>query len=280
METYKLSNGVEIPKLGFGTWQLEEGEMAYNSVSKALEYGYNHIDTAQAYGNEKSVGQAIIDSGVNREDIFLTTKVWNTRGTYEEAYSSIQRSMAKLQVDYLDLLLIHWPNPKAFREDDAWKERNKEVWRAMEDFYKEGKIKAVGISNFQIHHIEELLKTAEVVPHVNQISLSPGLTQDELVKYCQDKEIQIEAYSPLGKGGAFSNETLKEMAAKYDRTVAQICLRWSLHHGFLPLPRSKTPANIKSNLNIFDFDLSPEDIERLNHLEGIVEMTDPDKGDF
>ena len=183
METYTLSNGVTIPKIGFGTWQIAEGEEVYKSVSFALKAGYTHIDTAQIYGNEVSVGKAIADSEVARKDIFLTTKLWNDKHDYDLAKASIDESLERLGVDYLDLLLIHWPNPKALRENDAWKAGNAGAWKAMEEAYKDGKVRAIGVSNFMQHHLEALLETAEIVPHVNQILLAPGCAQEDLVAY-------------------------------------------------------------------------------------------------
>lgn len=276
MENYQLSNGVEIPKVGFGTWKLEEGEIAYQSVLKALECGYRHIDTAQVYGNERSVGKAMKDSGVPREEIFLTTKVWNDKGTAEEAKASIEESFEKLQVDYVDLLLIHWPNPEKFQANDGWKERNAQVWSAMEAYYNEGKVKAIGVSNFLQHHLEELFKTAKIKPQVNQIKLSPGLPQEDLVAFCREHDMLLEAYSPLGKGAAFSDETLKALAEKYDCTVAQLALQWSYQHEFLPLPRSQNPENIKSNLEVKGFEIAEEDMETMDNIEGLVEAPDPD----
>lgn len=179
MEDYTLSNGLKIPKIGFGTWQIPEGDEAYNSVAYALEVGYRHVDTAQIYGNEVSVGRAIADSGLSREDIFLTTKVWNDKHSYDLAKESIDESLKKLGTDYLDLLLIHWPNPKALRENDAWKAGNAGAWKAMEEAYKEGKVKAIGVSNFMIHHLEALFETAEIKPHVNQVPLAPGCPQED-----------------------------------------------------------------------------------------------------
>lgn len=280
METYQLSNGNAIPKIGFGTWNVADGKEAYDSVSFALNEGYRHIDTAQAYKNESSVGQAIKDSKINRQDIFLTTKVWNDKHSYELAKASIEESLSKLQVDYLDLLLIHWPNPKPLRQDDAWKKANAETWKAFEEFYKAGKVKAIGVSNFMIHHLEELFKTAEIKPMVNQILLAPGCPQDDLVAFCQDHNILLEAYSPLGTGSIFKNDLAKKIAQKYQKSVAQIALRWSLQKGFLPLPKSVTPKNITSNLAIFDFELDDKDIETLDHIEGVKTQADPDEVDF
>lgn len=277
MEDYTLSNGLKIPKIGFGTWQIPEGDEAYNSVAYALEVGYRHVDTAQIYGNEVSVGRAIADSGLSREDIFLTTKVWNDKHSYDLAKESIDESLKKLGTDYLDLLLIHWPNPKALRENDAWKAGNAGAWKAMEEAYKEGKVKAIGVSNFMIHHLEALFETAEIKPHVNQVLLAPGCPQEELTAFCNEHDILLEAYSPLGTGSIFSNETAKEVAESNNKSVAQVALRWSLQKGFLPLPKSVTPKNIKANLDIFDFTLSDEDMAKLDSLQGVKAQEDPDK---
>ncbi|MFV8210576.1 aldo/keto reductase [Streptococcus pluranimalium] len=278
METYILSNGVTIPKLGFGTWQIPDGDEAYQAVSHALKVGYTHIDTAQAYKNEASVGRAIADSGVARKDIFLTTKVWNSNHSYDLAKASIEESLQKLGVDYIDLLLIHWPNPKAFR--DNWKEANAETWRAMEEFYEAGKVRAIGVSNFMQHHLEALFETAKVKPMVNQILLAPGCPQDELVAFCRQEDILLEAYSPLGTGAIFKNELANELADKYGKSVAQIALRWSLQKEFLPLPKSVTPKNITSNLDIFDFVISDEDEDKLDTVQGVATQKDPDSVEF
>lgn len=278
METYILSNGITIPKLGFGTWQIPDGDEAYQAVSHALKVGYTHIDTAQAYKNEASVGRAIADSGVARKDIFLTTKVWNSNHSYDLAKASIEESLQKLGVDYIDLLLIHWPNPKAFR--DNWKEANAETWRAMEEFYEAGKVRAIGVSNFMQHHLEALFETAKVKPMVNQILLAPGCPQDELVAFCRQEDILLEAYSPLGTGAIFKNELANELADKYGKSVAQIALRWSLQKEFLPLPKSVTPKNITSNLDIFDFVISDEDEDKLDTVQGVATQKDPDSVEF
>lgn len=278
METYILSNGVTIPKLGFGTWQIPDGDEAYQAVSHALKVGYTHIDTAQAYKNEASVGRAIADSGVARKDIFLTTKVWNSNHSYDLAKASIEESLQKLGVDYIDLLLIHWPNPKAFR--DNWKEANTETWRAMEEFYEAGKVCAIGVSNFMQHHLKTLFETAKVKPMVNQILLAPGCPQDELVAFCRQEDILLEAYSPLGTGAIFKNELANELADKYGKSVAQIALRWSLQKEFLPLPKSVTPKNITSNLDIFDFVISDEDEDKLDKVQGVATQKDPDSVEF
>lgn len=278
MENYTLSNGVTIPKIGFGTWQIPDGEEVYNSVSHALKVGYTHVDTAQIYRNEVGVGRAIADSDLAREEIFLTTKVWNDKHDYDLAKASIEESLEKLGVDYVDLFLIHWPNPKAIR--DSWKEGNAVAWKALEEAYKAGKIRAIGVSNFMIHHLEALFETAEIKPHVNQVLLAPGCPQEELAAFCAKHDILLEAYSPLGTGSIFQNETVQELAAKYGKSVAQVALRWSLQKGFLPLPKSVTPANIEANLNIFDFELSAEDVAVLDKVEGVSQQTDPDQTNF
>lgn len=280
MEHFTLANGVRIPKIGFGTWQIPEGDEAYKSVAHALKVGYTHVDTAQIYGNEVSVGRAIADSGLAREDIFLTTKVWNDKHDYDLAKASIEESLTKLGVDYVDLLLIHWPNPKALRENDAWKAGNAGAWKAMEEAYKAGKVRAIGVSNFMIHHLEALFETAEIKPQVNQVLLAPGCPQDDLVAFCEQHGILLEAYSPLGTGTIFGNEVAQDIATANGKSVAQVALRWSLQKGFLPLPKSVTPANIEANLDIFDFELSVEDMGKLDKLEGVKAQVDPDTVNF
>ncbi|KAA9300537.1 MULTISPECIES: aldo/keto reductase [Aerococcus] len=280
METYQLVNGQTIPKIGFGTWQLEDGEPVIQAVKNALNAGYRHIDTAQTYGNEAGVGQAIQASDVPREEIFLTTKIWNDKGTYEDTLASFEESLNKLQTNYVDLLLIHWPNPKPFRQEPGFEVRNREVWRALETLYKEGKAKAIGVSNFLEKHLEPLFQTAEIKPMVNQIKLAPGLSQDELVAYCRDHDILVEAYSPLGSGQIFDNQELQAIADKHDRSLAQIALAWSLAHDFLPLPRSKTPKHILSNYEVFDIDLTPEEVRQIDQIKDLTEAPDPDTKDF
>lgn len=274
-DTYTLNNGVEIPCIGFGTWQTPDGEVAVASVLKALEAGYRHIDTAQAYKNEESVGLAIKQSGIDRKELFITSKLANPSHGYQETLDAFELSLKKLQTDYLDLFLIHWPNPVYYR--DHWQKTNAETWRAFEELYAAGKIRSIGISNFLPHHIDALLETAKVVPMVNQIRLCPGDTQDELTAYCRKKNILLEAYSPLGTGKIFEVEAMQQLAEKYDRTIAQICLRWSLQMGFLPLPKSVTPARIIENTQVFDFELEEKDVELICNLKGCVGYsTDPD----
>lgn len=276
---YQLSNGVQIPCLGFGTWQTPDGDVAVSSVRCAIEAGYRHIDTAQAYGNEESVGQGIQESGVKREELFVTTKLWNENRGYDVIMRSFDESMKKLGLDYLDLFLIHWPNPVMFREH--WQQVNAETWKTFEKLYRTGRVRAIGVSNFRPHHLEELAKTAEIMPMVNQIRLCPGNTQDEVVAYCRAHDMLLEAYSPLGVGGIFSVPEMQRIAEKYQRSVAQICIRWSLQRGYLPLPKSVTPSRIQENLKVFDFELEVSDVQLIADLKGCVGFEcDPDATNF
>lgn len=276
---YKLNSGYEIPALGFGTWQTPDGDVAEVSVRTALEAGYRHIDTAATYGNEVSVGEGIKNSGVSREDIFLTTKLWNDAHGYQLAKDALKESMDKLGVDYLDLYLIHWPNPKELR--DNWAEANAEAWRAMEEAVEAGLVRSIGVSNFHPHHMEELLKTAKIVPAVNQIYISPSDQQEKLVAYNNEHGILSQAYSPLGTGTILTDSELLAIATKYAKTPAQVAIRWSLQKGFNPLPKSVTPSRIVENFNVFDFELSREDMKTIDGLKGIgKEALDPDNLDF
>ncbi|MDQ7252763.1 aldo/keto reductase [Pediococcus pentosaceus] len=278
-DTYTLNNGVKIPVVGFGTWQSKDGDEAYNAVKAALEAGYRHIDTAAAYGNEESVGKAIKDSGIDRKELFITSKLWNRDHGYESAKKALDTSLTKLGTDYLDLYLIHWPNPVQFR--DEWQQRNADSWRAMEEALDAGKVRAIGVSNFRAHHLDELLKTAKVTPAVNQIFLNPSDTEDEVVAYNKEHGILSEAYSPLGTGKIFTIPELKDIAAKYNKSVAQVVLRWSLQHGFLPLPKSVHADRIKQNTEIFDFELSDDDIKKIDGFHGVAGLAqDPDTTDF
>ena len=262
--TYKLSNGVEIPMVGFGTWQTPNGETAISSVEEALKVGYRHIDTAAVYGNEESVGIAIKNSGIDRKEIFITSKVWNSNQGYETTLKAFEESLKKLQLDYLDLYLIHWPVPKIFKE--TWEETSIGTWKAIEELYKAGKIRAIGVSNFKAHHIKNLTDNCEIVPMVNQIQLSPGVDQKETIEYCKENNILVEAYSPLSTGKIFNVKEIIDMAARYNKSVSQIALRWSIQNGYLPLPKSVTPSRIKENSEIFDFEISKEDMEFINNL--------------
>lgn len=278
---YTLNSGYKIPVIGFGTWQTPEGVVAKDSVKKALESGYRHIDTASVYGNEKSVGEGIKESQIPREEIFLTTKLWNDKHSYEDAKEAIHTSMELLGVDYLDLYLIHWPNPKHLQKGDAWKKANQETWRAMEEAVEAGLIKSIGVSNFMPHHLESLLETAKIKPAVNQIYLSPSDQQKEVVEFNRKNNILSQAYSPLGTGTILDNEDLIKIGDKYNKTAAQVALRWSIQKGFNPLPKSVTPSRIVENIDIFDFELDASEMELIDGLEGIgKESKDPDTIDY
>lgn len=278
-DTYTLNNGVKIPIIGFGTWQTPSGEVARDSVLAALNAGYRHIDTASAYGNEKSVGEGIKASGINRQKIFVTSKLFNTDHGYKKAKQAIDKSLERLGLDYLDLYLIHWPNPIAMR--DHWAELNAESWQAMEEAVKAGKIRAIGVSNFRKRHLDALLKNAEIKPAVNQNYLNPSDMQPELVAYDNKLGILNEAYSPLGTGGLLGNKTVNEVAARYNKSAAQVLIRWSLQHKFLPLPKSVHPKYIKANAEVFDFEISSEDMKTLDGLRGVSKLAhDPDKVNF
>ncbi|MBQ2824006.1 MAG: aldo/keto reductase [Oscillospiraceae bacterium] len=277
-DKYKLINGVEIPCLGFGTWQIA-GETAETAVAEAIRAGYVHIDTAAAYENEEFVGAGIKRSGIKRDELFLTTKLWNNVRGYDETIAACEDSLKKLGTDYVDLYLIHWPNPLKFRS--CWKEKNAETWRAFEQLYKDGKVRAIGVSNFCRRHLDALFETAEIMPSVNQIRLCPGDVDDDTVSYSRSKGILLEAYSPLGCGKAFDSDAIKEIAAKYGRSVSQICLNWSLRNGFLPLAKSVSPQHIAENADIFDFELETADVIRLNEMEGECGMhSNPDEKPF
>lgn len=277
-DVYKLINGVEIPCVGFGTWQTPDGETAVMAVSEAIKSGYRHIDTASIYGNEGSVGIALAGCNVPREELFITTKVWADARGYDETIAAFNESLKKLQLDYLDLYLIHWPNPKAYR--DCWKQKNTETWRAMEDLYKAGKIRSIGVSNFMPHHLEALFETAEIKPMVNQIRIHPGYVLDETIEFCKEHKILLEAYSPLGTGKLLEVPELVDVACKYEKSVAQVCLCWSIQMGFLPLPKSVTPSRIVENTEIFDFELTADEMKLLSSIDVGVNYCSPDEKDY
>ena len=257
-DSFVLSNGVKVPCVGYGTFQTPDGEVAKNAVMEAIKIGYRHIDTAWAYGNEVAVGDGIRASGVKREDVFVTTKHWITMRGYEKATEAIDLSLKNLGFDYLDLYLIHWPCVEKVSPD--WKEINAGTWKAFEDAYKAGKIRSIGVSNFEKKHYDALTEMCEIKPMVNQIEFHPGYTQMETVKYSQENGMLVQAFSPLGCGTVLEDETLKGLAAKYGKSVAQVCLRFVLQSGLNVLTKSITPSRILENAQIFDFELSAEDM--------------------
>lgn len=263
-DCYTLSNGVKIPCIGFGTWKAADGEVAASSVKAAIESGYRHIDTAAGYDNEGSVGKGIKESGISREEIFVTSKVKNSERGYKTTLDAFDKTMTDLGLDYLDLYLIHWP--ASFSRFEDWEQINLDTWRAMTELHKAGKIRSIGVSNFMPHHLKALMET-EVAPMVNQIEFHPGQMQPETVDFCKKNNILVEAWSPLGSGRMLENPTLTEIAAKYGKSVAQLCVRWCLQNGTLPLPKSVTPSRIKENGEIFDFTLDDEDMRRINSME-------------
>lgn len=275
----EMNNGLPVPSIGFGTWQTPDGDTAANAVKYAIESGYRHIDTAAVYGNEQGVGRGIRESRIDRRELFVTSKVWNTERGYDSTLRAFDKTLNDLQLDYLDLYLIHWPAVAGQFEN--WRQINADTWRAMEKLQAEGKIRAIGVSNFLPHHLKALMGDASVVPAVNQIEFHPGFMQTGCVECCKAHGILVEAWSPLGTGRMLGNETLKGIAGKYHVSVAQLCIRWVLQNGVLPLPKSVTPVRIRENLDVFGFEISEDDMQVTNRMECCGGSgLNPDKIDF
>lgn len=268
-ENYTLSNGVKIPKLGLGTWFIDDADVA-DAVKAAVAAGYRHIDTAQAYGNERGVGEGVRTCGVPREELFVVSKVAAEHKTYEQAKAGIDETLSKMGLDYLDMMIIHSPQPwvEVNQSDNRYEEGNREAWRALEEAYKAGKLKAIGVSNFQISDIESLVKTAEIKPMVNQILLHISNTPAELVDYCQKNDIVVEAYSPIAHGVILNQPEIKAMADKYGVTVPQLCIRYTIQLGAVSLPKTGNAEHMKSNAQV-DFEVSAEDMEVLKNFKKI-----------
>ena len=269
--TFELHNGVKMPYLGLGVYQAEEGGEVENAIGWALDAGYRHIDTASFYGNEKGVGDAVRNSSVPRDQIFVTTKVWNADQGYQSTLDAFDQSMELLGLEVLDLYLVHWPVPGKY----------KDTWRALEALYRDGRVRAIGVSNFLEHQLEHLLKSAEVVPMVNQMEFHPYLQRPGLIEFCRSKKIQYEAWSPLMQGAIFEIPAMKAMAEKYGRSIAQIVLRWDLQRGVATIPKSSKKHRIEANGALFDFELAPEDMAVLDAMDqGHRFGPDPDNFDF
>lgn len=274
-DTVALHNGVNMPGLGLGVFKVEEGPVLVQAIKAAVAHGYRSIDTAAIYENERSVGQgiheALKESSLSREHLFVTSKVWNADLGYEQTLAAYEASLEKLGLDYLDLYLIHWPV----------KGKYKEAWRALEALYRDGRVKAIGVSNFQIHHLEDLMSEAQIKPMINQVEFHPRLTQKELLRFTKEQGIQLEAWSPLMQGELLDNPLLLELAAKYGKSVAQIILRWDIQHGVITIPKSTKEHRIIENAAIFDFELSQEDMERIDGLNQNRRVgPDPDNFNF
>lgn len=255
-----------MPVIGFGTFRIRDGEEVTNSVKSALKLGYRLIDTAMMYHNEGGVGRAIKESGIPREEIFITTKLWNTDQGYDTTLKAIDASLEKLGLEYIDLYLIHWPTASDDLRGGVSINKREETWKAMEEIYKSGKAKSIGVSNYTIAHLEEMKKYAEIPPAVNQVEFHPFLYQKELLSYCNKNNIIVQAHSPLAEVRGAQNEIVKNIAENYSKTTVQVFIRWGLQHGVVPIPKSTHVERIQENLEVFDFELSSEDMKTLDNL--------------
>jgi len=251
-----LNNGAEIPRLGLGVYQTPPGEHTLRAVKYALNIGYRHIDTAWLYDNERDVGRAVLESGIEREEIFITTKVWNSDQGYRPTLKACEKSLRCLGLSYIDLYLIHWPVQG----------KNKDTWKAMIQLLRDGKTRAIGVSNYEIFNLQEIIQNFDVVPSVNQVEFHPFLYQERLLEFCKNNNIQLEAYSPLTRGQRLNHPTVIRLAEKYGKTLAQILIRWNLQHGLVVIPKSKNENRIRENSQVFDFQLEEEDMKLLNSL--------------
>lgn len=274
-DTTTLENGVKIPWLGLGVFKVKEGAEVVDAVRTAIKYGYRSIDTAAIYGNEEGVGQGIKEglqeAGISREDLFVTSKVWNADQGYESTLTAYEKSLKKLDLDYLDLYLIHWPV----------KGKYKETWRALETIYNEGQVRAIGVSNFHIHHLKDLFQESKITPMINQVECHPRLIQRELRAFCKEQGIQFEAWSPFMQGKLLDNPTLQEIADKYSKSIAQVIIRWDLQNDIVTIPKSIKEHRIIENSNVFDFELSKEDLVQIDALNQNQRVgSDPDNFNF
>jgi methylglyoxal/glyoxal reductase len=271
----QLNNEVVMPQIGLGVWQAKDGREVEQAVASAIECGYRLIDTAAVYGNEKGVGRAIAASDVPREELFITTKVWNADQGYEQTLAAFDKSLERLGLDYIDLYLIHWPVPA--------KDQYVDTWRALEKLYNDGKVRAIGVSNFTIEYLERLMQESTITPAINQIELHPHLSQVELRDYCKQHGIAVESYSPLGgTGGRLLDEpVLREIGQRYGKSPAQVTIRWHLQNELIVIPKSVTPERIRQNIDVFDFELSSDDMTKIDNLNANARVgSDPTTANF
>ena len=257
-----LSNGVKIPSIGFGTYKSGDDEETAKIIKNALNLGYKMIDTASFYNNEVGIGNGIKESGIDRKDIFIVTKLWNDDHGYDNTIEAFNKSLNNLQVDYIDLYLIHWPN-----------KLNAETWRAFEHLFETGKVKAIGVCNFKVEHLEELKKTAKIMPMVNQVEIHPFSTKNNIINYCKDNNIKVVAWSPISRGRVLSNDLMIDLSQKYKKSIVQIVLRWHMQKGVIPIPKSSNENRIKENIDIFDFEISSEDMKAIDSLDEGYDMS-------
>lgn len=263
IEHYVLNNGVEIPAVAFGTYKAADGKSA-DVIRAAIGAGYRYFDTASFYGTETYLAEAIRESGISRGEFFIASKLWKDEMGYENVKSAFERTLNNLRTDYLDLYLIHWPLPEPGYKE--WRQLDKETWRAMEELYEAGKIRAIGLSNFLPHHIENILKDCRVRPAVDQIEYHPGYSQEAVVNYCREKGILVQAWSPIGRSRVLDEPLVKELAAKYDVSPAQICLKFAVQRNIIPLPKSSSEDRMRENLDLYSFELEQDDIWRLSTM--------------
>lgn len=259
-----LSNGFQIPNIGIGTWQITDKEQISEIIKNARELGYRLIDTAAAYSNEISISKAISKLDLNRQDIIISDKVWNTSRGYQAVQDACKKSLKKLKTDYIDIYLVHWPASMKLYSD--WADINADTWRGMEQLYKDGFVRAIGVCNFKIHHLQALKKTADIMPMINQIEYHPGLDQKDILHYCNENDIKVEASSPLGNGEILNNNILKEIAEKKRKTVAQISIRWEIQKGLIVIPKTSNIGRLAENMDVFDFELSKEEMSEIDNI--------------
>lgn len=270
-DTTRLNNGVSMPWLGLGVWKVENGATVAETVKSAIRLGYRSIDTAAVYGNETGVGQGIRESGISREELFITTKVWNSEQGYDSTLAAFETSLEKLGLEYVDLYLVHWPVKGKYAE----------TWRALVQLYKEGRVKAIGVSNFHVHHLEDIIQDSGVVPAVDQVEFHPYLTQKPLLAYCKEKGIQLEAWSPLAQGALTGHPLLGEIGTKYGKSASQVILRWDLQNGVVTIPKTVHVGRMKENADLFDFVLTPSEMDAIDALNRNERKgSDPDNFNF